>query len=77
MARAPVLPFPGQSGASEPGLEVELPTERCIGCRAAKLGDGPRWNPPGRGAFAAQRSEDLQRQTGQLRGFTLEDFTPE
>eukprot|EP00969_Alexandrium_andersonii_P093133 4112011-Alexandrium_andersonii.AAC.1 len=59
VARSRVLQISEQPGAVEPRSEVELPPERRIGCRAAKLGDGFRRNPPGRDAFAAQRSEDL------------------
>ena len=47
---------------------------RSLSGRSAQLGDGYSRNPPDRDRLIEQRSKDLEGRTGQLRGFSLDEF---
>ena len=47
---------------------------RSLSGRSAQLGDGYSRNPSNRDQLIAQRSKDLEGRTGQLRGFSLDEF---
>ena len=48
---------------------------RSLSGRSAKLADGTSRNPKDRDAVIAQRTRDLEGMAGQLRGFSLEEFS--
>ena len=47
---------------------------RSLSGRSAQLGDGYSRNPPDRDQLIEQRSKELEGRTGQLRGFSLDEF---
>ena len=47
---------------------------RSLSGRSAQLGDGYSRNPKDRDAIIEQRTKDLQGRTGQLRGFSMDEF---
>ena len=47
---------------------------RSLSGRSAKLADGPSRNPEDRDEIMEQRTRDLEGMTGQLRGFSLDEF---
>ena len=47
---------------------------RSLSGRSAQLGDGISRNPANRDELIVQRTKDLAGRTGQLRGFSLEQF---
>jgi hypothetical protein len=47
---------------------------RSLSGRSAGIADGPSRNPADRDEIIAQRTRDLEGMTGQLRGFSLEEF---
>ena len=50
------------------------PQIRSLSGRSAQLGDGYSRKPPDRDRLIEQRSKDLEGRTGQLRGFSLDEF---